>query len=170
MFRALEIARYTINYINKQNEEITNLKLQKILYYIQAAFLVETGEPCFPDEIVCWQHGPVVRIVYDEFRIYEAGSIPKQERVKKMVFKNGMLKFEEQPYQDPQMSTEQKKLIDRVLNGLMSYDAWYLVDRTHEEAPWKDMNNNYNAEILTDKIKEYFVEEKNKERMYGKFS
>ena len=81
-----------------------------------------------------------------------------------------MFKFEERPFQNPEMNSKQVDTINRVLNGLMRYSAWYLVDRTHEESPWKDMESAYNSEILTTNIKKYFLDEKNKERMYGKFS
>lgn len=169
MYRALEIARYAINYINIHEKNISNLKLQKILYYIQAAFLIELEEVCFSDAIICWQHGPVVKIVYNEFKIYGADSIPIQKDITKLVFKDGIFKFERIPYSDEQIDSGHKKLLNAVLDGLMPYDAWFLVERTHEEAPWKDLNNHYNSEIYPEKIKTYFEDKNNKERIYGNF-
>lgn len=62
-YKALDIARYVIDYSNYKKYRITNLRLQKILYFIQAAFLVFGQKPCFDDVIEAWGLGPVVPIV-----------------------------------------------------------------------------------------------------------
>ena len=64
MYKAISVAKYIINYSNSIDSPISNLKLQKLLYYVQAAFLVEEGKKCFCDEIVAWAFGPVVPDVY----------------------------------------------------------------------------------------------------------
>lgn len=80
-YKAIDIARYVINYLEDSGRHISNLKLQKILYYIQAAFFSDTGLPCYEDDIVRWRHGPVVKSVYDEFRCYTDENIPKQSEI-----------------------------------------------------------------------------------------
>lgn len=47
---------------------MSNLKLQKLLYFIQASSLIYLGEPAFVDKIEAWQYGPVVPSAYDEYR------------------------------------------------------------------------------------------------------
>ena len=69
MYDVLLMAKYIIKYCNKSNLPISNLKLQKLLYFIQAAFLVEKGHACFPDEIEAWDFGPVVPAVYYKYKI-----------------------------------------------------------------------------------------------------
>ena len=51
MNNVLDVCRYIINYSNKKDYVISNLKLQKILYFTQAFFLMnkENGEPCFTE-------------------------------------------------------------------------------------------------------------------------
>lgn len=39
MYRALNIAKYIIRYCNEKNRTISNLKLQKLLYFVQAEFV-----------------------------------------------------------------------------------------------------------------------------------
>lgn len=63
---ALEIAKYIIDKCTKDNCPISNLQLQKILYYIQREFL-QQGEIAFPEEIEAWQFGPVVPEVYRQY-------------------------------------------------------------------------------------------------------
>ena len=74
-YRAIDIAKIIVNDAIDIGHPITNLKLQKLLYYVQAAFLVEYNTPCFDDDIVAWKYGPVVERVYNDFRIYGSNII-----------------------------------------------------------------------------------------------
>ncbi len=67
MYSAIDVARYIIWYCKRRRYSISNLKLQKILYFVQANFLVSIGTPCFEEEIEAWDFGPVVPEVYHEF-------------------------------------------------------------------------------------------------------
>ena len=166
MYKALDIAIYTINHVNKSNSKITNLKLQKILYYIQAAFLCEKKKPCFSDPILCWRHGPVIRSVYDAFNKYGDKDIPTQSYVTRIISENGKLKLTKVEFNENIISYQDRKLINKVVEALMVYSPWYLVDRTHEEAPWSDLKQ-YNEEITIESIANYFAN--NRERIYGQF-
>ena len=72
-YRALEIARYIINKCTEEQHPISNLQLQKILYYIQRTYLLHEAV-AFSDEIEAWQFGPVVPDVYYHFCGF--GSLP----------------------------------------------------------------------------------------------
>ena len=67
MYNVLDISKYVINYSHDIGASITNLKLQKILYYIQAAFLVNKQEKCFAEPIVAWEFGPVSVETYNQY-------------------------------------------------------------------------------------------------------
>ena len=58
-YRAMDIAKNIINKCTTDQHPISNLQLQKILYYIQKAFL-ENDRVAFEDESEAWQFGPVV--------------------------------------------------------------------------------------------------------------
>ena len=65
MYAALDIARYIIKYCKDNGYSISNLKLQKLLYFVQAQFLVTyNGRPAFEEKIEAWDFGPVVPEVY----------------------------------------------------------------------------------------------------------
>lgn len=66
MFEALSIAKYAITKCVKDGCPISNLQLQKILYYVQKLFLLR-GKIAFYDKIEAWQFGPVVPTVYYQF-------------------------------------------------------------------------------------------------------
>lgn len=167
-YSAMDIARIIINYSYKKGNPVSNLKLQKLLYYVQAAFLVETGNVCFDDEITCWQHGPVVREVYNHFCSFGADNIEHQDYVAKMKYKNGRFVLVQEPFDGNEVSEADKQRIYRVVDALLEFNAWTLVDKTHEEAPWKELPV-YNIEIKPDRIKQYFREGDNRKRIYGKF-
>lgn len=71
MYDALELSKYIITKCTQEDEPISNLQLQKILYYIQKTFL-QTGKVAFNDDIEAWQFGPVVPEVYYHFCGYGA--------------------------------------------------------------------------------------------------
>lgn len=66
MYKAEEIAAYVI----KTTEWMCNFKLQSVLYFVQAEFLVVKGRPCFDDPIEAWGFGPVIPNVYRQYTIY----------------------------------------------------------------------------------------------------
>lgn len=67
-FTAQQTARAFIALCNEHGDLLTNLKLQKLLYYAQGWHLGLYGEPLFGDPLEAWVHGPVVASVYREFR------------------------------------------------------------------------------------------------------
>ncbi len=54
---------------------ITNLKLQKLLYYSQAWYLAIVDRPLFDERIEAWVHGPVVPPVFGSFKQFRARPI-----------------------------------------------------------------------------------------------
>lgn len=67
MYSVLDVARYVVARSNRAGT-ISNLKLQKVLYFIQAEFLVVQDAPCFAEQIEAWDFGPVVPVVYYRYR------------------------------------------------------------------------------------------------------
>ncbi len=46
-------------------EPMTHMRLQKLLYYVQGWSLAQRGKPAFADNIQAWEHGPVVRSLWE---------------------------------------------------------------------------------------------------------
>lgn len=116
-------------------EYITNLKLQKLLYYVQAMCLLVFKQRAFPEKIIAWSYGPVVNEVYQEYKGNHNNEILTSTNVKEI--SNGL-----------------KQIINEVVNGYGSIEATKLIDFTHEEEPWK--NTKINDEIEIEKIVKYF--------------
>lgn len=121
-------------------EYISNLKLQKLLYYAQGCFLAVTGEPLFDDPIVAWQHGPVVENVYHEYKHNGANGINYTD-----------------DFDFEQFNGSENELLTEVYDIFGQYSAWKLRNMTHEETPWKSTLSN--GVISHPVIKEYFKKE-----------
>lgn len=138
-YSAFEVAKFIINRYNDRNISISNLKLQKLLYFTQAIFLLNEGKACFKEEIEAWKLGPVVPCVYYEYRHNGFSSIDKIEGF------------------DYDYMQDDSKYIDSVIDIFKDYSAKDLVELTHEQDPWKktyerDKNNVINNELIL----EYF--------------
>lgn len=157
-YPVLDVCRHVINYSNEHDYGISNLKLQKILYFIQAYFLAndETQTSCFDERIEAWDFGPVVPIAYREYKQYGSGDIPTVESYI-MFNEDDIWKSNRVEFHDTTITDKDKERIDRVVDMFSDYSATDLVSLTHKQSPWLDAYAPYkNNEITTDAIKEYF--------------
>ena len=76
---ARDVANYILDVADQHAIPITNLALQKILYFCQGNFLTHYDKHLFHNPIEAWKFGPVIRSVYESFRIF--GSEPIAARV-----------------------------------------------------------------------------------------
>ena len=56
IYDVLDVCRHIINYSEKEDYGVSNLKLQKLLYFVQAYFMLEKKDhaPCFHEKIEAW--------------------------------------------------------------------------------------------------------------------
>lgn len=143
MLNAKNISYYLISLSNHNIEdEFTNLKLQKILYYLQGHYLAINETPLFEDSIEAWDLGPVVSDVYHTFKSYGNGTIIMPETETNFDF----------------ISKESKAFINNVYTYYRQFSALKLVDMTHNEKPWtltykKSMSNVIGNDLLKDYFK-----------------
>lgn len=133
-----DVAEY---FLSKSDEEagdvISNLKLQKLVYYAQGFSLAINDRPLFQEEICAWQHGPVCPELYHRYKNYGALGIPIPTNV-------DFSKF----------SKLDKELLDEVYDVYGQFSAWKLRNMTHEEDPWRDTPINH--EITHEAMKTFF--------------
>ena len=159
MYDVLDVCRHIINYSNEKKYGISNLKLQKVLYIVQAYFVSSTefNEPCFEQAIEAWAFGPVVPVAYREYRSYGALDIPSVRYYYDWA-DGEVIKFD---YKDDVIADEHKEVIDSIVDRLSSFSASSLVTMTHNQKPWKDAyadGDGRGSEITIDAIREYFSE------------
>jgi uncharacterized phage-associated protein len=119
---ALDVAGYLVSLAGQVDEsDLTNLKLQKLLYFAQGEYLKKTGKPLFEDEIVAWQYGPVVRSVYDAYK--GCGAFPIT-----------VFDVKTEPAELPD---DVKEFVKWIWTRYGKYSASYLVTLTHRKgSPW----------------------------------
>ncbi|ACB50453.1 unknown [Crocosphaera subtropica ATCC 51142] len=122
MVDPLEIAKYFIirAYEDGREYQMTNMKVQKLLYYSQCLHLALYDEPLFSQEIQAWRYGPVCPPAYRFYSEFEAKQlpIPQQDKLETL-------------------TPEKKELLEEVWLYFGEYHAYYLSDMTHLEFPWK---------------------------------
>lgn len=157
IYNALDVARYIINKCNQEDSALSNLKLQKVLYFVQANFLLQTEDnhPCFGNRIEAWNFGPVIPDVYHEFKRFGSSSIPAIEEY--MDFSDGLWNAENKKYTESIIEKNDRILIDEMVEQCKKYSATDLVNITHNQKPWKDAySRGYNIEITNAAILEYY--------------
>ena len=156
-YNVLDVARYIINYGNDNNCNISNLRLQKILYFVQATFYIDKNEPCFNEEIEAWDFGPVIPEVYHEYKRYGRNEIPHIEEY--IDFSKGVWEATEMAYNENIIDERDRELINEVIDSSRQYSANELVEITHDQSPWKNAYvRGWNNVISKESIKEYFIE------------
>ena len=75
MYKAMDIAQYIITKCTRDGSPVSNLQLQKILYWVQGEYLAISGRPLFQEDFFSWQIGPVMPNVYYRFCGYGASKI-----------------------------------------------------------------------------------------------
>ena len=131
-----EIAKKIIAKTDTEHgDTISNLKLQKMLYYMQGFHLAFFGTPLFEEEIKAWQYGPVVPSVYEEYKRYESKAIDLPE--------------------GPviELTEEEEAVFDNVYDEYNQFSAVALMKMTHEESPWR--STEISQVIDKEKIKQF---------------
>lgn len=123
-YTAREISEWFLAWAEDLEADISNLKLQKLLYYAQGHSIAQRHEPLFTDSIQAWAHGPVIPNVYHAFKDYGRGPIDADREI------------------GPEFDWDRYKNVEEFLVAIWdrygSLAAWTLREKTHREPPWRD--------------------------------
>lgn len=108
-----EVSKYIINHL-----EISNLSLQKLLYYIQMFYMSIYEKPAFTNKCSAWEYGPVFGSIYYKYKSFGRNII--SEDTSEYVFEEDL-----------------KETIDTVLKYFGCFSGPVLMYFTHQEEPWK---------------------------------
>jgi uncharacterized phage-associated protein len=131
--------------IRRRLPDVDALKLQKLLYYVQAWHLAWYGGPLFREMIEAWKEGPTVRVVWETYQDFGHHAITET--------RGG----------DPaKLSEAREGVVLAVLRAYGDLSANALRERTHEEAPWQEAWARRqrpswgNREIPRERLREFF--------------
>lgn len=122
----IAIANYFIRKGIDTGEEITLMKLIKLVYISHGWYLGLTGNALLPEAAEAWQYGPVVPKVYREFKEFGRGKITEMG----MDFGEGF------GYPIPE-NEELKTFLDKIWQVYGKYNGLQLSALTHQQGtPW----------------------------------
>ena len=140
-----KICKYTIIYVANYKEEfISNLKLQKLLYFIQVYHLITIGKPCFEEKTEAWNFGPVVPEAYEEYKIFGASPI---------------FLIKEDYNALPKLPKTVAKSIEKVVDLFIDWSPSELTKLSMSQDPWLEAYTPcHKNEITQQAIFNYFIE------------
>ncbi len=120
MISVFDVADYFLCFQDDESEDyISNLKLQKLCYYAQGFYLALKGKRLFDNNILAWQHGPVVKELYEKYKKHGSGKLVVSEN-----------------FDINEIAEDIRSLLGEIYEEYGQYSAWRLRNMTHAEAPW----------------------------------
>lgn len=120
-----DIADYFIAFANDTHDLLTNLKLQKLVYYVQAWYLAIKGEKLFNNEFQAWVHGPVLPELYNDYREFKWYPIQRDD-----------LDLDSIQALEKKFGVEVTDIVKQVIEEYFELSAYQLERLTHSEDPW----------------------------------
>lgn len=165
-FNAIDIANWflwknEVERIENENElndyevyeKLTHLKLQKLIYFAQGMYLAFTRNSLFEENIEAWEHGPVVRTVYDKFKTYKKLDIDKK-----------LTSSELDTIKEIEKDEEISEILNLVYDNYGGYTAWQLRELSHVPGgPWqvtvatKGMNSEIEHKLMIEYFSQYII-------------
>lgn len=130
---------YVIDYFKRHGESITNLKLQKLMYFLEGLYMaLSDDDHLYNQQFLAWDFGPVCRELYDYYKVNGNEEIELTESETKKV-KNM-----------PEMNSVLIYGLYKIFGKWSTYD---LVEMTHEKnSPWSNVYDENNKNTLIDKL------------------
>ena len=76
-FNPVTVSNNVLRRAFDEDENVSPMKLQKLLYFIASDYAKATNHPLLNEPFQAWDYGPVVPSVYDEFRAFGGSPIRK---------------------------------------------------------------------------------------------
>jgi len=140
---ALQIANLLLQKakeVGDSGELMTNMKLQKMLYYEQGFHLACFGTPLFEEDIEAWQYGPVVPVVYEHYKQYGGEGLKPVETLNVV------------------LDDEEMSIFNQVFEMFNKFSAIGLMNMTHNERPWISAGTPSRGNVIDKQVlKDYFL-------------
>ncbi|MFW5526608.1 MAG: Panacea domain-containing protein [Prevotella sp.] len=159
-----DVARYVLLASDKANHPASNLRLQKLLYFIDGYYMAmhQGKSDLFREDFLAWTYGPVVRQAYTLFVNNGADKIPENDYTTKVTARfddsNKRIVFDSSPWEPNMIENNDKLFIDKLVSLLGRHNDSALVDISHDpKGPWKKYYDGYSSSVIPKKeIYEYF--------------
>lgn len=150
------VANFVLAYCEERGWPITNMALQKIVYFCHVWTLVDRDVPLIRHDFEAWEHGPVLPYLYNEFKVFRDKTI--SIKASKLDPKTGERVF---------AGTIEDKELREFLRGIVDFyapiGALELRNISHvENGPWERVWNhrgevNFGMKISNESIREFYA-------------
>ncbi|WP_374942099.1 Panacea domain-containing protein [Sphingomonas sp.] len=132
MYDVRDVANFILEAAERRGISVTNLALQKLLYFAHGWFFATLDRPLLKNKFEAWQYGPVQRVLYDQFKQHKNRPL-NGVRARHLDPLTG-----EYIVREPNIDRTDSDLILSVLDWYGKYTASQLVDESHvEDGPWE---------------------------------
>jgi len=129
------LANHVLDFCHAHERPITNLSLQKIVFFCHVWTLLDFDKPLVKQEFEAWEYGPVLQYVYRDFK--QAGDSPISFRAKKFNPSTGRSVIVES-----EMPSELEIYLNKILDFYTRLSASQLVSLSHvTSGPWDQVWN-----------------------------
>ncbi|MBC2714334.1 MAG: SocA family protein [Desulfobacteraceae bacterium] len=140
-YHAIDIANYFLFKAQQDEELLSNLKLQKLVYYAQGLYsATHDDQPLFNEKIEAWTYGPVVPVLYDHYKTYGANCIPPD------------------PLFDPStIDKTTQDFLNEIYDAFGQFSAIRLMEISHQDQCWEDaeIGNEITVESMSKCLRKY---------------
>ena len=141
----MEINATTIGqYFLSKNQELTDIQIQKLVYYAYSWYMVlHEGKKIFDEQPEAWIHGPVFRTLFNSMKNYK--NFSNLEDVKPMGKSNS-------------------EFLDKIYDVYGKYSGNELERMTHSELPWREARHG----LQPHEFSQNKIEDRDIMKCYGK--
>lgn len=146
-YSAFDIAKYFLYKAQSETEEdhelISNLKLQKLVYYAQGIHLALYNKPLFSQRIEAWQYGPIVPDLYHYYKDNGSDGITADKKFKISC-----------------IDKKTRAFLDEVYDVFGQFSAVQLMKYAHSDRCWIEagIKNEISWDAMSSDLKKYLTD------------
>lgn len=138
---SVSVAKYILTQV-----KCSHLKLEKLVYLCYAEYLCQTNARLFDDEIYAFKYGPVVKDVYEHYKVYERREIETRLSDEFTLQLRSRISFSSN-------GLDKLYCIDDTIKRCKDLTATQLIDITHSDgSPWKSVYDGTYRKIIPDEL------------------
>lgn len=149
------VANFILDFCDRRDQNVTNLALQKVVYFCHVWSLIELQRPLIRHKFEAWEFGPVLPYLYRDFKSYDRA--PIAGRAMQIDPENGRHRVVAYSF-----DAETGLLLENITRFYIRMRACDLVDLSHAAGgPWHSVWNhggivNPGMKIENSKILEFY--------------
>ncbi|PAY25885.1 Panacea domain-containing protein [Ligilactobacillus salivarius] len=164
------VANFIIKIAMEKDSPVTNLKLQKIMFFLQGYCLCKYETPLIDGTFSKWRYGPIEEDVYRNFKNNGASPITYEYEVANI--KDGIIHVRTVKMDRNVLNSDVANDFEKIVENLVAIESWKLVEMTHSHSSWKDyvdkINTHEAKDYTNEEIKECFIA--NKKMIIGEYA